>query len=81
MGVSVRQNRVGKGKPWYVYVHQNKKIVCRKAGGGSKREAEAMAAELRKRMSAGDIALGNGKHPSLLISWNMPIGTSRSTPR
>lgn len=58
MGVTVRQKRPGKGNPWHVFVHQDGKIVSRRVG--TKREADAVAVELRRRLTAGDFGLGGG---------------------
>lgn len=57
LGVTVRQKRPGKGNAWYIYIHQNQNIVSRKIG--TKREAEAAANMIRKKMVAGDLSLGN----------------------
>jgi len=57
MGVTVRQKRPGPGQPWHVFVHQGRRIVSRRAG--TKREADALAAELRKRLAVGELNLGN----------------------
>ncbi len=61
MGVTVRQKRTGRGAPWHVFVNQNGKIVSRRVG--TKREADTVAAELRRRLTAGEMGLG-GSDPA-----------------
>ena len=55
MGVTVRQKNKGKGKPWYVFVHQNK--TTRSKSIGDKKLANAVAAKIRKKLVAGQLKL------------------------
>lgn len=55
MGVTVRQKRPGRGNSWHVFVHQDNRIISRRVG--TKHEAERVAAEIRRRMLAGDFSL------------------------
>lgn len=70
MAVTVRQKRPGKGKPWHVFIHQNGKIVSRKHGNGTKREAEALAVAIRRQMAKGDLVLGRAekeRSPDIIV--------------
>jgi len=55
MSVTVRQKRKGPGKPWHVFVHEDGIIRSRKVG--TKREANAVAAKLRKQLRSGHLGL------------------------
>jgi len=55
MGVSVRQKVKGKGKPWWVFIHQNNIIKSKKVG--DKRAAEAVASAVRRKLKAGELNL------------------------
>lgn len=52
MSVTIRQKRKGKGQPWHVFVHSNR--IIRSRAVGSKREAQAVATKLRKKMALGE---------------------------
>ena len=51
MGVTVRQKYPGRGRPWYVFIHQNRTIRSKKVG--TRREALAVASAVRKKLAAG----------------------------
>ena len=61
MGVTVRQKEKGKGNPWFVFIHKNGKIVSKQIG--EKRLAETFAAQLRKKLLAGELNLDQQKTP------------------
>ncbi len=70
MAVTVRQKRLGRGNPWHVFIHQNGRIISRKPGNGSKREAEALAVAVRRQMAKGDFVLGRAekaKSPDIIV--------------
>ncbi|MCH8852963.1 MAG: site-specific integrase, partial [Planctomycetes bacterium] len=52
MAITVRQKRKGKGQPWHVFVHSNGAIRSRAVG--AKRDAEAVASKLRRKMALGE---------------------------
>lgn len=62
MAVTVRQKQKGRGKPWYVFVHQNGKIQSKKVG--DKRLAESIAGKLRKKLVAGQLNLDSQQNTS-----------------
>ena len=55
MGVTVRQKVKGPGKPWHVFIHH--KGLIRSKVIGDKRTADAVAAQLRKKLIDGDLGL------------------------
>lgn len=59
MAVTVRQKIKGRGNPWYVFIHQNK--TTRSRSIGDKKEANAIAAKLRKRMFSGQLNLEDNR--------------------
>ncbi len=59
MGVAVRQKVKGCGNPWYIFIHNERKIRSKKIG--DKKSAEAVAAKLRKKLLAGRLKLDDGK--------------------
>jgi integrase len=61
MSVTVRQKEKGTGNPWYIFIHKNGKIVSKMIG--EKRLAETFAAQLRKKMLAGELKLDQQKTP------------------
>ena len=53
MGVTVRQKRKGKVRPWYVFVHKDHQIWSKAIG--DKKAAQAIASALRKKLAAGSL--------------------------
>jgi integrase len=53
--VTVRQKKKGRGRPWYIFIHQNRQITSKCIG--DKRAAEAIASAIRKRIKAGELNL------------------------
>ncbi len=59
MGVTVRQKEKGKGKAWWVFIHENYKKKSIKVG--SKAAAESMANQIREAMKFEEINIGPKK--------------------
>ncbi len=52
MSVKVRQKKRGRGQPWWVVIHHNRRRVTKKIG--RKEDAEALASAVRRKIKAGE---------------------------
>lgn len=64
MGVTVRQKVNGKGNPWHVFIHVNG--IIRSKAVGEKRDADAVASAIRRKLALGEFAIQNfnGEEPA-----------------
>jgi integrase len=59
MGVRVRQKKVGKGQPWWVFISHNGKRTSRQIG--DKRAAETVAKQLEAKLALGEFGFDEKK--------------------
>jgi len=55
MGVTVRQKTKGKGSPWHVFIHISG--IIRSRAVGEKRDAEAVASAIRRKLALGEFCV------------------------
>lgn len=72
MAVTVRQKVPGRGQPWHVFIHL--KGIIRSKVVGDKRDADAVASALRRKLALGELKLDE-------FSGEGPTAESAATPR
>ena len=71
MGVKVRQKKIGRGQPWWVFISHNGKRTSRKIG--DRRAAVAVARKIEAKLALGEFSINEKKEKPILGLTNRKV--------